>query len=94
MKTGVHITLCSFTNTADRQLLQPETADEVDETDKPDKLELTDEQRVGLTELANQRPTKSKQWLVDAGIDAARLVLCEAEHIEGEGLAGDELNIW
>ena len=88
-RPGVHVTLCSFTNTADRQLLLPETA----EITNPDELELNDEQRAGLTELANQRSANSKQLLVDAGIDATRLVLCEAEHIEGEGLAGVELSI-
>lgn len=88
-RPGVHITLCSFTNSADRQILLPETAD----ITNPDELELNDEQSASLTELANQRSTKSKQLLVSAGIDADRLVLCEAEHTEGEGLAGVELSI-
>lgn len=92
-RPGVHITLCSFTNTADRQVLLPDTADEIVDTGNPDGFELSNEQRALLTDLANQRSARSKQSLVDAGIDADRLVLCEAEHTEGEGLAGVELSI-
>ncbi|MDH3630580.1 MAG: DUF748 domain-containing protein [Gammaproteobacteria bacterium] len=87
-RPGIVVTLCAFTNSTDRVLLVPETAEIA-----ADDLKLEDEQVAKLTELGETRAAAVKDLLVKAQIDAARLVLCASEHVEGEGLAGVEISI-
>jgi outer membrane protein OmpA-like peptidoglycan-associated protein len=87
-RPGIVVTLCAFTNSADRVLLLPETAEIA-----ADELKLEDEQGAKLSELGEARAAAVKDLLVKAQIDAARLVLCASEHVEGEGLAGVEISI-
>jgi len=87
-RPGIHVTLCAFTNSADRKLLLPETAEIAS-----DQLKLEDEQMAKLAELGEARAAAVKEALVTGQIDAARLVLCASEHAEGEGLAGVEISI-
>ena len=85
---GSVVTLCAHTNSADRMLLVPETAEI-----PSDELKLEDEQVAKLSELGEARAAAVKVFLVKDRIDAARLVLCASEHTEGEGLAGVEISI-
>ena len=87
-RPGVHITLCPFTNTADRVSLIPDTAEIA-----ADELELSDEQGKLLSDLGESRSSAVKQYLADRQIDAARLVLCNSKHVEGEGLSGTKISI-
>lgn len=87
-RPGIVVTLCPFTNSADRLLLVPETAEIAS-----DELKLEDEQLAKLAELGEARAAAVKGFLVNAQIDAARLVLCASDHVEGEGLAGVEISI-
>ena len=87
-RPGIHLTLCSFTNTADRKATLPETAEIA-----IDQLNLTPEQISKLVELGELRGAGVKQFLVDQKIEASRLVLCTPEHAEGEGFAGVEISI-
>ena len=87
-KPGIHLTLCAFSNTADRHIVLPETA-----TVAIDQLKLQPEQTSQLIELGEARAKTVKQFLVDQNIEASRLILCTSEHTEGEGLSGVEISI-
>lgn len=87
-RPGIVVTLCAFTNSADRKLLLPATAEIAS-----DELELEAEQAARLAELGEARATAVKDFLVQAKINPGRLVLCASEHLEGEGLAGVEISI-
>jgi len=87
-RPGIHLTLCSFTNTADRKIALPETAEIA-----LDQLKLEPEQVSKLVQLGESRADGVKQYLVEQKIEASRLVLCAPEHTEGEGLAGVEISI-
>ena len=87
-RPGIHLTLCSFSNSADRKILFPETAEI-----PADALKLEAAQIEKLIELGESRSQAVKKYLVDQKIDASRLVLCTAEHEEGEGLSGVEISI-
>ncbi len=87
-RPGVHLTLCALTNSADRQSIFPETAGIPAE-----ELKLTAEQQAGLLALGENRSRNIKQYLTDRKIDASRLIICSAEHREGEGLSGVEISI-
>ena len=87
-RPGVAVTLCGFTNSADRIALFAETVEI-----PADELELDETQRAALAQLGEGRTSGIKTYLVNREIDAARLILCDAEHAEGEGLAGVEISI-
>jgi len=87
-RPGIYLTLCPFTNSADRKLLLPETAEIAS-----DELKLEGEQLEQLAKLGEIRAAAVKDFLVAYKLDPARLVLCEPEHAEGEGLAGVEISI-
>ncbi len=87
-RPGIRLTLCSFTNSADRKLSLPETAEIL-----ADDLVLEATQLSKLTELGEARAAGVKQFLVQQNVDASRLVICTAEHREGDGLAGVEISI-
>ncbi len=87
-RPGVAVTLCGFTNSADRIALFAETVEI-----PADELELDEIQRAALAQLGEGRTSGIKNYLVNREIDAARLILCDAEHAEGEGLAGVEISI-
>ena len=87
-RPGVAVTLCGFTNSADRIALLAETAEI-----PADQIELDEVQLAALTQLGEARTGAIKDYLVKRKIDAARLILCDAEHAEGEGLAGVEISI-
>ena len=87
-RPGVHVTLCAYTNSEDRKSLLPETADIAIEA-----LELDDDQVAILEKLGESRRDQVEDYLVGKTINPARLVSCETEHKEGEGLAGVEISI-
>ena len=87
-RPGVHVTLCAFTNSADRTALFPDTAEI-----PADELELAGEQLERLAQLGEARAAGIKAYLAGQNIDPARLVLCDSEHAEGTGLAGVEISI-
>jgi len=87
-RPGVDVTLCGFTNSADRIALFAETAEVA-----ADELELTGEQLAALAQLGEARASAVKDYLVAKQIDAARLVLCDSEHAEGAELSGIEISI-
>ena len=87
-RPGIYLTLCPFTNIADRTLLLPETAEIA-----VDELKLEGEQLEELAKLGEIRAAAVKDFLVAYKLDPARLVLCESEHVEGEGAARVEISI-
>ena len=87
-RPGVHLTLCALTNSADRQALLPDTAGV-----SADELKLTAEQQSSLLALGENRSRNVKQYLVGRKIGASRLIICNAEHREGEGLSGVDISI-
>jgi len=87
-KPGVHITLCAFTNSADRRDLFPKTS-----AVEAHEIKLETKQLEKLDKLGEERLRAVKNHLVDNKIDPSRLVLCATEHVEGEGIAGVEISI-
>ena len=87
-KPGIHLTLCAFSNSADRAAIFPETA-----AIPLDQLKLEAEQPGKLAELGETRAAAVKQYLVDQKVEASRLVLCTPAHDEGDGLSGVEVSI-
>lgn len=87
-RPGIYVTLCAYTNSTDRKLLLPETAEI-----PLDELKLEEPQLAKLKVLGEARAVAIKNFLVDSQIDAARLVLCAPQHKEGEGPAGVEISI-
>ena len=87
-RPGVYLTLCPFTNSADRKLLLPETVEIT-----ADELKLEAEQLEELAKLGEIRAAAVKDFLVAYKLDPARLVLCDSEHVEGEGAARVEISI-
>jgi len=73
---------------ADRTLLLPETAEIA-----ADELKLEGEQLEELAKLGEIRAAAVKDFLVAYKLDPARLVLCEPEHVEGEGASRVEITI-
>jgi outer membrane protein OmpA-like peptidoglycan-associated protein len=87
-KPSIHLTLCAFSNSADREVFFPET-----KAIPLDQLKLEVEQSGKLIELGETRAVTVKQYLVNQKIQASRLVLCTAAHFEGSGLSGVEVSI-
>ena len=87
-RPGVRVTLCAYTNTEDRKLALPETVEIPIE-----ELTLVDEQMAVLETLGETRHDQVEDFLVARNVDPARLIACETEHVEGEGLAGVEISI-
>jgi len=87
-RPGVHVTMCAYTNSADRKLLLPETAEIAIE-----ELDLNDHQVSVLERLGKTRRDRVEDYLVSKNIDPARLVTCETEHREGTDLSGVEISI-
>jgi len=87
-RPGVYLTLCPFTNSADRKLLLPETVEIT-----ADELKLEAEQLEELAKLGEIRTAAVKDFLIAYKLDPARLVLCDSEHVEGEGAARVEISI-
>jgi len=87
-RPGIYLTLCPFTDSADRKLLLPETAEIA-----ADELELESEQLEQLANLGEIRAAAVKDFLVTQKLDPARLVLCAPEHVESEGAARVEITI-
>ncbi|MCP4984466.1 MAG: DUF748 domain-containing protein [Gammaproteobacteria bacterium] len=87
-RPGVDVTLCGFTNSADRKLLLPETVEIT-----ADELELDSDQLAQLAKLGETRAAATKDFLVSKQIDPTRLVLCASEHAEGESQARVEISI-
>ena len=86
-RPGIAVTLCAYTNTADRELLIPDTA-----AIEASELELDGDQLALLAELGEARAAAVKTRLAQR-IDPARLVICASEHREGDNLAGVEISI-
>lgn len=87
-RPGVSVTLCAYTNSEDRNLLLPNTAEIA-----ADELELDEEQIAVLEKLGEARRDQVEDYLVSKKIDPARLISCDTEHREGTGLAGVEISI-
>ena len=90
-KPKVHLTLCGKTNLSDFYALYPKTKNNT--ADKTIKLSAA--QRDGLHQLATERQTNIKNYLIKQG-DLAhdRLILCEPEHkMDTDAIAGVEINI-
>ena len=87
-RPGVYLTLCSFTNSAGRTLLLPETAEIA-----ADELKLEGGQLEQLAKLGEIRADSVKDFLVAYKLNPTRRVLCEPEHVEGEGAARVEISI-
>ncbi len=97
-KPQVHLTLCGITNQQDVLALYPDrkTEQPIDSSKASNTaITLTIEQTAKLAELASERQTNSKNYLIGKhGIDHDRLILCEPEHKEGnEAVSGVEVNI-
>ena len=76
-KPGVHLTLCPFTNSADRWQLFPKSASIEAGEFVPDARQLD-----RLTQLGEARGLAVKNYLVSKDIDPSRLILCTPEHVE------------
>lgn len=87
-RPGVHLTLCPYTNSADRAALLPETAD----TD-PAELELDDAQRKSLEALGEARAVAARAALDARKVDLGRLVACAPHHEEGDSDSRVEISI-
>ncbi len=87
-RPGVSVTLCTYTNSADRNLLLPETAEIA-----VDELELNDEQIAVLEKLGEARRDQIEDYLVAKKVDPARLISCDTEHREGTKPGGVEISI-
>ena len=87
-RPGVSVTLCAYTNSDDRKLMLPETAEIPIE-----ELELTDDQAALLEKLGESRRDRVEDYLVSKNIDPARLITCETEHQESAGISGVEISI-
>ncbi|MCP4391833.1 MAG: hypothetical protein GY802_26295 [Gammaproteobacteria bacterium] len=87
-RPGVSVTLCAYTNSADRNLLLPETAEIA-----VDELELNDEQIAVLEKLGEARRDQIEDYLVAKKVDPARLISCDTEHREGTKPGGVEISI-
>jgi len=88
-RPGIHITLCGFTNSADRAILFPDTATKKNEED----FTPEEQHKIGLSDLTDARYSALKKIFIAKKIDASRLVACEPEHDEGNGLSGIEISI-
>ena len=87
-RPGVYLTLCPYTNSADRKLLLPETAEIA-----TDELKLDAEQLEKLAKIGEIRAAAVKDFLVAYELDPARLVLCDSEHVEDDSSARVEITI-
>lgn len=87
-RPGVYITLCAYTNSADRKLLLPATAEIA-----AGELKLDADQLEKLAKLGEIRAAAVKDFLIAYELDPARLVLCDSEHIEGESPPRVEITI-
>ena len=87
-RPGVRVTLCAYTNSEDRKLMLPETA-EIPIED----LELNEDQIALLEELGETRRDRVEDYLVGKNVDPARLITCDTEHRESTGLSGVEISI-
>ena len=93
-KPGIHLTLCGVTNQQDALTLYPELKQQQNDKNKAG-MTLSNEQVTVLDQLAKQRQTNAKNYLVtEDNIAHDRLILCEPEHKTNEdAVAGVEINI-
>jgi len=90
-KPKVHLTLCGKTNLSDYFALYPKTKNKIaDET-----IKVSTAQRDALHQLATERQTNIKNYLIkQGGLAHDRLILCEPEHkMDKNAIAGVEINI-
>ena len=87
-RPGVSVTLCAYTNSEDRKLILPDTA-EIPIED----LELNKDQIALLEKLGETRRDQVEDYLVSKDIDPARLITCDTEHRESTGFSGVEISI-
>ncbi len=87
-RPGIHLTLCAISQQADRLALHPDIREADTDAVKPD-----DRQQQALLDLANQRAQAVKQYLVDNGVDASRLILCTPQYDDSAEQAVVEISI-
>jgi hypothetical protein len=56
-------------------------------------IELDEDQLAKLDELAQLREATIKDYLAEKKISTSRLIQCQSEHAEGEGLSGVDISI-
>ena len=87
----LHLSLCGFSNQTDLMLLLPEEAERLKQGDT--KYSSQDQATLSvLSALAARRAEAVKLYLVEKGIGADRLILCEGEY-DSEGIAGVDISI-
>lgn len=91
-KPKIHLTLCGTTNQGDLYAINPKT--KIQQGDKKE-ITLSIEQVTALNQLASQRQTNIKKYLIKEGnVTQDRLILCAPEHQEdANAIAGVEINI-
>jgi hypothetical protein len=87
-RPGIYLSLCPYTNTADRKLQLPETAEIA-----INELKLDADQIEKLARLGDIRAAAVKDFLAAYELDPSRLVLCESTQVEDETLARVEITI-
>lgn len=90
-KPQIHLTLCGVTNSADVSKLFPE----LQKNKNGDKTTLSEKQATVLSELAHNRQTAVKNYLIkESSVAHDRLILCAPEHkADKDAVAGVEINI-
>jgi len=87
-RPAVHVTLCGFSNRDDVAVVAPQKPP----AGKDGPPELDSEMRSKLTALADRRAERVRDYLVNKGIAADRLILCEGE-FSLDGVAAVEISI-
>jgi len=96
-RPGIHLTLCGFSNLADKNKLFPKHAKAVAAATTPEKLAkvkpLSKENIAALLKLSESRSSNVKNYLVnDKATKASRLIECAPEHVD-EKISGVEISI-
>jgi len=87
-RPAVHVTLCGFSNRDDVAVVAPQKLPAA----KDGAPELDSEMHSKLTTIANRRAERVRDYLVNKGIAADRLILCEGE-FSADGISGVEISI-
>jgi len=87
-RPAVHVTLCGFSNRDDVAVVSPEALQQ----GKQAPVELDAGLRSKFVAVASKRAERVRDYLVNRGIAADRLILCEGE-FSLDGVAGVEISI-
>ncbi len=84
----LHLSLCGFSNQSDLNVLLPDLAEQLKER----AIKLTEQDLTTLSALATRRAEAVKQHLIENGIEADRLILCDGDY-DKDGIAGVDISI-